>query len=1129
MSETIIDVITRLSYELVGDSNLSKTINDFKQQAKAIDDLKTKLEGLKKNYDTSKDAQQQQQLKTAIDKTTDSIDKRTAALTKSFTENKKVQDAIQDEIGLLGGINKAISENEDLRSKAAKEDIDFYNKEIEALKNYRKELLSTGTAAKQLADARQFAQGEARAEAMNTSVGKTQNGNVIQVAKGESKADDINEQLAIESGYIGRINKQIKELEITRLKANREAIGGINQEIAALEKEKAVALNVGKSESLISQLFGLKGTAGGVGGQLLSGALLGLGVGGGIGAISKLFSALTEAAQNAGSEILNTLSFQEKFKQATDSLISSLEKEIQTLNDLDPDLSAYAQRAAALQNEINLLKTIGAVNLEIFKNKQEVNDLEVSAAEKNKLTEQVKLNNEVKILNAIKAAREEVVKAGTNVPNTPTIAQARGGEKGNLERIKEIFAIQSKGDTLLGESLQRIFIDIDKSGASNVFRPNLTKALDQVIKRQSFSTTKQETALSTSASNVHIAEIKLDEERRREVEKLNDDLLNREKQGNIEVEKEQVRTNEARIKNTQYYYQSDSLLRQAHNQEARDLSLDLESKINAIDREIVQKTRELGSLDADTVKYYEDIKSQARQESAQKSIRALEEYKKQLIDFHIAQINSEREADESILKARAIASQNELTQLEKDGGDTFATRQELLQQQAQIEANEINKKYFNEIAANKKLNVDTSELEKERQLAFLTLQNKYAKLQIDLLVSYYNNRLSNIKLFEDNEAAIISSDASEQKIRAAQRYEDGLESLRKYHKDIQRENFEAAQQQKEQAVRDATVELHEAKARRDAILNNPNSTAADKDRALLGVNNATNKLGSATEANTNKGTLRTGFAAFITNQEINNPALTQQQQLQLEVNKTAETYKALSETVVQTFDAILSRQQAALDQEIQIRTERVNIALKLAERGNTDALAIEQDRLKQAERQRAQSAKRQAAINAGLVVSNSLVAVAEAAAEGGGIGSIATIIAIVAALGAGFAAVESLSTKNNPTGFFKGGYTGDGNTHDIAGPVHKGEFVMPAHITQNPNNRAMLEAMYNHSFDPALMTAAYAGNNGRVANMGETNKHLVNITDRLDNLEFRAENRIDRNGVHQLVETASAQERRRFA
>lgn len=35
-------------------------------------------------------------------------------------------------------------------------------------------------------------------------------------------------------------------------------------------------------------------------------------------------------------------------------------------------------------------------------------------------------------------------------------------------------------------------------------------------------------------------------------------------------------------------------------------------------------------------------------------------------------------------------------------------------------------------------------------------------------------------------------------------------------------------------------------------------------------------------------------------------------------------------------------------------------------------------------------------------------------------------------------------------GFAKGGYTGDGGKHDVAGVVHRGEYVVPQHIVQNP-------------------------------------------------------------------------------
>lgn len=56
------------------------------------------------------------------------------------------------------------------------------------------------------------------------------------------------------------------------------------------------------------------------------------------------------------------------------------------------------------------------------------------------------------------------------------------------------------------------------------------------------------------------------------------------------------------------------------------------------------------------------------------------------------------------------------------------------------------------------------------------------------------------------------------------------------------------------------------------------------------------------------------------------------------------------------------------------------------------------------------------------------------------------------AIAAGVAIATGLAnvTKILDIGFAEGGYTGDGGKHDVAGVVHRGEYVVPKHIVQNP-------------------------------------------------------------------------------
>lgn len=171
-------------------------------------------------------------------------------------------------------------------------------------------------------------------------------------------------------------------------------------------------------------------------------------------------------------------------------------------------------------------------------------------------------------------------------------------------------------------------------------------------------------------------------------------------------------------------------------------------------------------------------------------------------------------------------------------------------------------------------------------------------------------------------------------------------------------------------------------------------------------------------------------------------------------------YQTLAQAVADAYNTIVQVQIDALDKEIAIREKRVAAAQKLAERGNVEALKIEEDRLQKAQEMRAQFARRQQAVNAAITVSNAIAAVARAALEGGGFGSVATIAALLAALAAGYAAVTSMSNDNAYADGVvdfkgKGGPRDDKNWVRIS----SGESVITADGTKK--NRHLLEAINN--------------------------------------------------------------------
>ena len=135
---------------------------------------------------------------------------------------------------------------------------------------------------------------------------------------------------------------------------------------------------------------------------------------------------------------------------------------------------------------------------------------------------------------------------------------------------------------------------------------------------------------------------------------------------------------------------------------------------------------------------------------------------------------------------------------------------------------------------------------------------------------------------------------------------------------------------------------------------------------------------------------------------------------------------------------LLSMKIQEVEQQQRIQGDRIKEAEKLAERGNAQSLKIEKDRMESLNKEKAKFVKQQQALNSLMIISETAVAVAKAAAEGGAAAYV-TIAAALIALAAGLAQARAMSSQ---AGYYEGGYTGDGNRREVAGVTHKGEMVM---------------------------------------------------------------------------------------
>lgn len=229
---------------------------------------------------------------------------------------------------------------------------------------------------------------------------------------------------------------------------------------------------------------------------------------------------------------------------------------------------------------------------------------------------------------------------------------------------------------------------------------------------------------------------------------------------------------------------------------------------------------------------------------------------------------------------------------------------------------------------------------------------------------------------------------------------------------------------------------------------------------------------------------------------------------------------------------VIAMEQAALDREISIRQERVRLALEVADRGNTEALKREQEALNQAYMQQRKYAQQQQAINSALAVSNAILAVAKAAGQSG-VGALATVPAVIAAIIAGYGVATSM-TRNTMDGlgnYWTGGFTPEGGKYKPVGVVHAGEYV--ANQEKTRKYRPVLEAIDKGTF-PVMTAVPQAVRTQEVEfatrqELGILASKLDGVTAAIGSLSFTAENRVDENGVSQLVRTSLNRRKRQWS
>lgn len=190
----------------------------------------------------------------------------------------------------------------------------------------------------------------------------------------------------------------------------------------------------------------------------------------------------------------------------------------------------------------------------------------------------------------------------------------------------------------------------------------------------------------------------------------------------------------------------------------------------------------------------------------------------------------------------------------------------------------------------------------------------------------------------------------------------------------------------------------------------------------------------------------------------------QRKKLQLGVDNAKKYFDYYAQLSGSMFTAIQDAEIAASD-------AKYDVLIRQAENNGEDTAALEQEK----ENKKLEIQKKYADVNFAIkiaqIVADTAVAVMKAWADLGPIGApIAAAMITATGIAQGIAAkaerdkIKNMQPGNTAssastamptatrslTGFSEGGYTGDGGRYEVAGVVHKGEYVVPKPIMDNP-------------------------------------------------------------------------------
>lgn len=259
------------------------------------------------------------------------------------------------------------------------------------------------------------------------------------------------------------------------------------------------------------------------------------------------------------------------------------------------------------------------------------------------------------------------------------------------------------------------------------------------------------------------------------------------------------------------------------------------------------------------------------------------------------------------------------------------------------------------------------------------------------------------------------------------------------------------------------------------------------------------------------------------------------------VNQIINGIEQVTSATIAAAMTIMDIERQKTETLIGLQEQRVEAARALAEQGNSEILALEQERLDALTEKREKFARRQANLALLQTVAESALAIAKAAAEGGGFATAITVASTLAALAAGFAQARALASSAQT--FEKGGQVQDGKLrgkrHSQGGiPIEAegGEWIFSRGTTakheklfkaiqtgkMTPQQTAWVNAIadgkMNHAPMPSFIDISGGSNSELLAEVSELTK-AVRSQDRMSVS-------IDENGIHAVASRVTYRQKR---